>query len=170
MKVCQRILHLKVKLLTWVTADFANQGAYELARRYDPQGKRTVGRYHRVYSVNFHLPSDILGVLTKPDRSPEAAHERWTQYITGDIEPLEHGWYCVKLPDTQSGHPQPPTLLEAREQEYQWFKKTSPWPTLPSQAQRRLGTKRLVRQLETILSNLISNKYAMIYIFRARRE
>jgi hypothetical protein len=124
----------------------------------------SVGTPVSTSSTFIHLPYDILGVLTKPDRSPEAGHERWAQYITGDIEPLEHGWYCVKLPDTQNAHPQPPTLLEAREQEYRWFKKTSPWTVLPSQAQRRLGTKRLVRQLESILSNLISKKYAMIYI------
>jgi hypothetical protein len=29
-------------------ADFANQGAYDLARAHDPYGERTVGRAHIV--------------------------------------------------------------------------------------------------------------------------
>ena len=48
---------------------------------------------------------DTPGVLTKPDRSPEAAHEKWVRYIRGETEPLHHGWFCVKQPDTQSPHP-----------------------------------------------------------------
>jgi hypothetical protein len=59
-------------------------------------------------------------------------------------------------------HPQP-TLAEAREQEFQWFRKTLPWRGL-RQDQNRLGTMHLVRQLEGILSTLISTKYAMAYI------
>ncbi|KAI9508373.1 hypothetical protein F5148DRAFT_979877, partial [Russula earlei] len=118
--------------------DFANQGAYDLARTYDPDGRRTVG------------------ILTKPDRSPEAAHERWVRYISGEIEPLRHGWFCVKLHDTQSPHPQP-TLQEARDFEETYFHKSSIWYGLPRQARERLGTKNLVRHLEVILSELISS-------------
>ncbi|KAI0250038.1 P-loop containing nucleoside triphosphate hydrolase protein [Lactifluus subvellereus] len=125
--------------------DFANQGAYDLARQYDPHGRRTVG------------------VLTKPDRSPEAAQEKWARYISGEVEPLDHGWFCVKLPDTQSAHPQP-TLVEAREQEDCWFKKERPWYGLPRQAQSHLGTTKLVRHLEDILSNLISLKVPDIIV------
>ncbi|KAH8996866.1 P-loop containing nucleoside triphosphate hydrolase protein [Lactarius akahatsu] len=117
--------------------DFANQGAYDLARTYDPYGRRTVG------------------VLTKPDRSPEAAHEKWVRYIRGETEPLHHGWFCVKQPDTQSPHP-PPSLVEAREQEDRWFKKTSTWRELPRTFHNRLGTKKLVQHLEEILSDLMS--------------
>ncbi|KAI9441569.1 P-loop containing nucleoside triphosphate hydrolase protein [Lactarius indigo] len=118
--------------------DFANQGAYDLARTYDPYGQRTVG------------------VLTKPDRSPEAAHEKWVRYIRGEAEPLHHGWFCVKQPDTQSPHPVP-SLVEAREQEDQWFTKTSIWRELPRSFQSRLGTKKLVQRLEEILSDLMSD-------------
>ncbi|KAH9007592.1 P-loop containing nucleoside triphosphate hydrolase protein [Lactarius deliciosus] len=117
--------------------DFANQGAYDLARTYDPYGRRTVG------------------VLTKPDRSPEAAHEKWVRYIRGETEPLHHGWFCVKQPDTQSPHPVPP-LAEARVQEDLWFKKTSTWGELPRTFHNRLGTKKLVQHLEEILSGLMS--------------
>lgn len=104
------------------------------------------------------------GVLTKPDRSPEAAHEKWVRFIKGETEPLHHGWFCVKLHDTQSGHPQP-TLVHAREQEDQWFNKTSIWHGLPRQARNHLGTKKLVQSLEMILSDLIHSRYAMICIY-----
>ncbi|KAH9024286.1 P-loop containing nucleoside triphosphate hydrolase protein [Lactarius hengduanensis] len=96
-------------------------------RTYDPYGRRTVG------------------VLTKPDRSPEAAHEKWVRYIRGETEPLHHGWFCVKQPDTQSPHP-----------EDLWFKKTSTWRELPRTFHNRLGTKKLVQHLEEILSDLMS--------------
>jgi len=117
--------------------DFANQGAYDLARAHDPYGQRTIG------------------VLTKPDRSPEAAHEKWVRYINGDVEPLHHGWFCVKQPDTQSPHPVP-SLAEAREQEDHWFKKQPIWRELPRRFQNNLGTKNLVQRLEGILSELMS--------------
>ncbi|KAI0302309.1 P-loop containing nucleoside triphosphate hydrolase protein [Multifurca ochricompacta] len=119
--------------------DFANQGAYDLARTHDPHGTRTVG------------------VLTKPDRSPETAHEKWARYICGDMEQLYHGWFCVKQPDTQSPHPRV-TMVEAREQEDLWFKKTAVWRGVPARFQTRLGTKKLVQHLEDILSTLISDR------------
>jgi hypothetical protein len=98
--------------------------------------------------------------LTKPDRSPEAAREKWAQFVGGEIEQLHRGWFCVKLHDTETGHPQP-TLREAREQEGHWFNKESVWRGL--RARSRLGTKKLVQHLEEILSGLISDRYVTIY-------
>ena len=103
--------------------------------------------------------SHALGVLTKPDRSPEASHEKWVRFIDGDMEALYHGWFCVKLHDTETRHPQP-TLTEAREQEDQWFNKAFAWQGLSQQARSRLGTKKLAQHLEMILSGLISARYA----------
>ncbi|KAI0295245.1 P-loop containing nucleoside triphosphate hydrolase protein [Russula brevipes] len=123
--------------------DFANQGAYDLARTCDPPGQRTVG------------------VLTKPDRCPETAHQKWVRYIANETEPLRHGWFCVKMHDMQTPHP-PPTLDEAREQEEQYFNKTSVWKELPRSARSRLGSKRLVLHLEDILSGLISARIPVI--------
>ncbi|KAF8504669.1 P-loop containing nucleoside triphosphate hydrolase protein [Russula emetica] len=117
--------------------DFANQGAYGLACEHDPRGFRTVG------------------VLTKPDRSPETAHEKWVRFVRGETEQLRHGWFCVKLHDTETRHPQP-TLREAREQEEQWFNKESVWGGL--RARSHLGTKKLVHHLEEILSEVISTR------------
>ena len=103
--------------------------------------------------------SHALGVLTKPDRSPQASHEKWVRFIGGEIEALHHGWFCVKLHDTETHHPQP-TLAQAREQEDRWFEKESAWQELSRQARSHLGTKRLVQHLEVILSELISARYA----------
>ena len=82
------------------------------------------------------------------------------RFVGGETEQLHHGWFCVKLHDTETGHPQPP-LREAREQEDQWFNKEPVWQRL--QARSHLGTKKLVRHLEEILSELITKRYAMIY-------
>jgi hypothetical protein len=64
--------------------------------------------------------------------------------------------------DMQTPHP-PPALDEAREQEEQYFNKTSVWKELPRLARSRLGSRRLVLHLEEILSGLISARYARIY-------
>ena len=82
------------------------------------------------------------------------------RFVNGETEQLRHGWYCVKLHDTETGQPQP-SLGEAREQEDHWFNKESVWRSVPVRS--HLGTKRLVRHLEEILSELIANRYAMIY-------
>jgi hypothetical protein len=126
------------------------------------ENELSVGRLQvYVFQALIHTWYDLLGVLTKPDRSPEAAQEKWVRYIDGEIEPLHHGWFCVKQYDTQSGYPQP-TLAEARDQEVHWFGKTSVWRDLPRPARSRLGTKKLVQYLEEILSDLIQNRYAII--------
>ena len=110
-----------------------------------------------------HTLCDLLGVLTKPDRCQDAANEKWARYIKNEIEPLHHGWFCVKQHDTQSASPQP-NLQQARDEEDHYFKKMPPWRGLSSQALSRLGTKRLVRRLEEILSELITKRYAIICI------
>jgi hypothetical protein len=82
------------------------------------------------------------------------------RFVGGETEQLRHGWFCVKLHDTETRHPQPP-LKEAREQEHHWFNKESVWRSLHDR--RHLGTKKLVLHLEVILSELIANRYATIY-------
>ncbi|KAI0644851.1 P-loop containing nucleoside triphosphate hydrolase protein [Trametes meyenii] len=64
--------------------DFQNQGAHQLAKAYDPEGTRTIG------------------VLTKPDRIPAGEEASWLRYIRGQEEPLTHGWYSVKQPDSKA--------------------------------------------------------------------
>jgi len=115
------------------------------------------------YLNTTHTLCDVLGVLTKPDRCQDAANEKWARYIGGEIEPLHHGWFCVKQHDTQSGSPQP-SLQRARDEEVHYFDKTDVWRALPRQARKRLGTVKLVQRLEEILSDLITKRYAKICI------
>ena len=82
------------------------------------------------------------------------------RFVGGETEQLRHGWFCVKLHDTETAHPQP-TLRVAREQEDHWFYKEPVWGGL--RTRNHLGTKKLVAHLEEILSDLISNRYATIY-------
>ena len=110
-----------------------------------------------------HILCDVLGVLTKPDRCQDAANEKWAKYIGGEIERLHHGWFCVKQYDTQSGHAQP-TLSGARDEEVHYFDKSDVWRALSREARKRLGTVKLVQRLEDILSELISNRYAIFCI------
>ena len=113
--------------------------------------------------ITIHTFCDLSGVLTKPDRCQDAAHEKWARYISDEIEALDHGWFCIKQHDTQSGHAQP-NLQQARDQEAQYFDNTAVWRRLSQQAQSRLGTEKLVRRLEEILSELISKRYGIICI------
>lgn len=58
-----------------------------------------------------------------------------------------------------------PTLVEARDQEDQWFGKTSTWRELSRPHRNHLGTTKLVQHLEGILSDLMSARYATAFIF-----
>ncbi|KAH8818765.1 P-loop containing nucleoside triphosphate hydrolase protein [Flagelloscypha sp. PMI_526] len=54
--------------------DFQTQGAQRLAKKYDPEGNRTIG------------------VLTKPDRIPTGDEDLWLKLIRNEDEPLQHSW------------------------------------------------------------------------------
>ncbi|KAG6382183.1 hypothetical protein JVT61DRAFT_833 [Boletus reticuloceps] len=119
--------------------DFENQGAYHLAKSFDPQGKRTVG------------------VLTKPDRIPAGEEHRWLKIIRNETEPLTNNWYCVRQPSSQvlsSGI----TWAEARRQEEDYFTITQPWCSLESQSQNYLRTRNLTERLSIILSELVAKR------------
>ncbi|KAI0705266.1 P-loop containing nucleoside triphosphate hydrolase protein [Cerioporus squamosus] len=123
--------------------DFQNQGAHRLAKMYDPDGSRTIG------------------VLTKPDRIPGGEDEIWLRYIRNQDEPLEHGWFSVKQPDSQAiaaGI----TWEEAREGERTFFSTRSPWNVLGLEYQNRLGTGKLVERLSDVLSDCISQRLPSI--------
>jgi len=127
-----------------------------------PEGEPSVGQLlvHTSFLKIIHM-CDLLGVLTKPDRCQDAANEKWARYVRNEIETLHHGWFCVKQHDTQS--PQS-DLQRARHEEVHYFEKINPWQGFSRQARNRLGTKNLVRCLEEILSELITNRYAIICI------
>ncbi|PBK61230.1 hypothetical protein ARMSODRAFT_1089911 [Armillaria solidipes] len=119
--------------------DFENQGAYSLAKKHDPKGKRTIG------------------VLTKPDRIAGGDEDRWMAFIRNEREPLENNWYCVKQPSSvELG--QRITWQQAREKERNWFRTTAPWKDLDTFYKGYLQTANLVARLSSILSDLIAKR------------
>ncbi|KAK0224243.1 P-loop containing nucleoside triphosphate hydrolase protein [Armillaria fumosa] len=119
--------------------DFENQGAYSLAKKHDPKGKRTIG------------------VLTKPDRIASGDEDRWIAFIRNEREPLENNWYCVKQPSSvELG--QRITWQQAREKERNWFRTTAPWKDLETFYKGYLQTANLVARLSSILSDLIAKR------------
>lgn len=120
--------------------DYANQVVLGLARRADPQGKRT------------------LGVITKPDTLiPGSGNE--SQFVSlaknCDVE-FRLGWHVLRNRDTDI---EAWTLTERDEQEMQFFS-TGSWTSIPA-AQLGIKTLRdrlsnlLVRQIATELPNLM---------------
>ncbi|KIL62473.1 hypothetical protein M378DRAFT_179683 [Amanita muscaria Koide BX008] len=118
--------------------DFENQGAHRLAKQYDPQGKRTIGKTSIRRPLTIPLIVFHIGVLTKPDRIPTGEENRWIAFITNMKEPLENGWYCVKQPgsnDIQRGI----TWREARKSEEEFFAMTLPWlPEIRDELERSI--------------------------------
>ncbi|KIJ13508.1 hypothetical protein PAXINDRAFT_100617 [Paxillus involutus ATCC 200175] len=120
-------------------ADFENQGAHHLAKKHDPEGKRTVG------------------VLTKPDRIQPGDEPSWLRILRNETEPLVNNWYCVKQPASQTlslGI----TWADARRQETEFFAIAQPWSSLDPQYQKFLGTGNLTERLSLILSELIAKR------------
>ncbi|KAJ7331028.1 hypothetical protein DFH08DRAFT_1022202 [Mycena albidolilacea] len=116
--------------------DFENQGAHHLTKKHDPEG-----------------------VLTKPDRIPHGDEESWLSLIRNERDALENNWYCVKQPSSQDLK-QGITWSAARAREKEFFSSKSPWFELDSMHQPYLGTSNLVHCLSSILSDLISKRWA----------
>ncbi|KAJ7027364.1 P-loop containing nucleoside triphosphate hydrolase protein [Mycena alexandri] len=125
--------------------DFENQGAHNLTKKHDPEGRRTIG------------------VLTKPDRIPQGDEESWLPLIRNEQETLENNWYCVKQPSSQDLK-QGMTWEEARAREHEFFSLTPPWSELDPMYQKYLRTSNLVDRLSSILSDLISKRLPQIQI------
>ncbi|KAJ3563691.1 hypothetical protein NP233_g8780 [Leucocoprinus birnbaumii] len=119
--------------------DFENQGAHQIAKAWDLEGKRTIG------------------VLTKPDRIPFGEEPGWLKFIKNEKEPLENNWYCVKQPSSNDLK-QNWTWEQAREKEKEFFSSTAPWCELEGMYQKYLRTSNLVGRLSSILSDLIAKR------------
>ncbi|THU89402.1 hypothetical protein K435DRAFT_677975 [Dendrothele bispora CBS 962.96] len=126
--------------------DFQNQGALQMAKRFDPNGERTVG------------------VLTKPDRIPAGDEGRWVQFIRNEVPGyiLSNSWYCVKQPNSVQLR-EGITWEQARAKEDEFFTMTSPWSDLDPMFQRYLRARNLVERLSRILSDLISKRLPEIH-------
>jgi hypothetical protein len=139
------------------TADFENQGAFRIAKKHDVKGRRTIGNFLKFIICVLSL-SNVLGVLTKPDRIPLGDEDDWIRFIKNDREPLVNGWYAVKQPNSKmlrAGI----TWADAREDENQFFTTTSPWAGLNADCQSRLRTRNLIDCLSRILSELIAKRF-----------
>ncbi|KAF9444433.1 hypothetical protein P691DRAFT_677583 [Macrolepiota fuliginosa MF-IS2] len=130
-----------------VSDDIQNQGAVVLAKEADPSGRR------------------IIGVLTKPDMLlPGAigAHQLWKQTLENQNTPnnqnyLQHGYYCVRLPDDasrQKGY----TAQNLPNPDY--FDVTRPWSEVEDR--RRFGVTNLVSDVSALLVQLIEANLPMI--------
>lgn len=138
-------------------ADFQNQGAHRLAKTYDPTGRRTIGECQSVLYVPPTIYIEHAGVLTKPDRIPSGEEDGWLRYIRNQEEPLEHGWFSVKQPDSRAIN-EGISWDEARDRERSFFSTVPPWNALDLEFQNRLGTKKLVERLSDVLSDFISQR------------
>ncbi len=83
----------------------------------------------------------------------------WIRRIKNQDEPLTHGWFSVKQPDSRA-IAEGITYEEARDQERQYFSNTAPWNTLDFEHRTRLGTSMLVERLSDVLSDCISLRWA----------
>ncbi|KAF9476669.1 hypothetical protein BDN70DRAFT_950426, partial [Pholiota conissans] len=124
--------------------DFENQGAHRLAKKYDPEGKRTIG------------------VLTKPDRIPAGEESSWLPFIRNEKEPLENNWFCVKQPSS-SDLKLKLSWSEARKMEKNFFASKAPWCDLERNYQQYLRTNNLIGKLSSVLSDLISKRLPRIH-------
>lgn len=81
--------------------------------------------------------------------------DSWMRRIKNQDEPLTHGWFSVKQPDSRAIK-EGITYEEARGQEKQYFSNTTPWNVLDFEHRNRLGTASLVERLSDVLTDCIS--------------
>ncbi|CAO1621287.1 unnamed protein product [Sympodiomycopsis kandeliae] len=118
--------------------DIQNQVGATLARKADPEGKRTVG------------------VLTKTDQIAEGDHQSWLDVLNGIKEALQFGYYAVKNPATKELN-EGITFEQARAVEKAFFQ-TAPWSQQPQSTQGRLGIARLSARLSSLLEHFIQER------------
>ena len=91
--------------------------------------------------------------------------DNWINFIRNEVETLNHGWFCVKQPDSQQLK-RGVTWEEARANEAQFF---ADWvdkhPSLGDMT-CQLGTENLVNRLSDILSELIAKRCGFCYAMR----
>ncbi|KAK0196875.1 P-loop containing nucleoside triphosphate hydrolase protein [Armillaria mellea] len=142
------VSHIKGNCLILValpmTDDIENQKAVQLARKQDPQGRRTIG------------------VLTKPDMltvGSTKALDLWLDVIEGRRHPLAHGYYCTRQPDDKDRE-ESITPEQARAKEKLFFETTPPWSKCTQQ--KRFGTNNLIDTLSRLLIQVINETLPVI--------
>ncbi|KIJ12486.1 hypothetical protein PAXINDRAFT_171167 [Paxillus involutus ATCC 200175] len=117
--------------------DMQNQLSVRLAREADPDGERTIG------------------VLTKPDTLGDgavSARRMWVDVIEGHQYVLQHGYYCVRLPD-DAQRTQRLSRAAFQRLEAQYFDTTHPWSEVTNRG--RFGIPAFVSDISALLVRLI---------------
>ncbi|KAF4578240.1 hypothetical protein EYR36_000047 [Pleurotus pulmonarius] len=128
-----------------MTDDVENQQAARLAREADPEGLRTIG------------------VVTKPDCLPPGAidsRRRWKDIFLGRAHQLNHGYYCVRLPD-DSERARQASRADSAAIAAQFFRDTKPWKDVDMN-QRRFGIPNLVSDVSRLLVELIERSLPLL--------
>jgi hypothetical protein len=133
-KVRRAALFSTIWAETGPSGDFETHRSVHLARRYDPEGERTIG------------------VLTKPDRIESGEEDRWASMITGRSNRIKNGWYCVKQPNGKELRSRHNSWERARAKEVEYFSTNLPWSTMIGEHRNHLGAPNLAHQLGEVLS------------------
>ncbi|KAJ6632403.1 P-loop containing nucleoside triphosphate hydrolase protein [Mycena sp. CBHHK59/15] len=113
--------------------DLQNQQAARLARDADPAGERTIV------------------VLTKPDTLGQGAtgsRQTWTDILEGRKYRLNHGYYCVRLPDDDE-RSRGISRAESERRAADYFDSTQPWKDILDRS--RFGVPNLTAFLSELL-------------------
>ncbi|KAF8637496.1 hypothetical protein AX17_002781 [Amanita inopinata Kibby_2008] len=113
--------------------DMENQQAVRLAREADPSGERTIG------------------VLTKPDvvlPTSIGQLQKWRDVLESRMHKLQHGYYCVRLPD-EAERVNANARAESERLADNFFRTRAPWNEM--QMRNRFGIPNLVRDISTLL-------------------
>lgn len=143
-----------------------NQPAVRLARRSDPEGKRTIGQLLLITRECRNPCSHFrnIGVLTKPDtltQGSTTSRQKWKEILQGDSEPdrLKHGYYCVRLPDDDE-RSQKISRQAAVQRAAQFFDTTPPWKDIADRS--RFGIPSLVINVSRLLVQLIEQAFVAV--------
>ncbi|CAK0889899.1 unnamed protein product, partial [Prorocentrum cordatum] len=113
-----------------------NQGILELARKFDKEGRRTIG------------------VLTKPDRIEATTEKPWIELLNNAHKPLKYGWYVVRCPDQKQYRDQISNSM-ARENETRFFDEEDVGKKMKSAQPDRCGINKLLACASSIVADLV---------------
>jgi hypothetical protein len=116
--------------------EMENTVVRELARRYDPTGKRT------------------LGVITKPDRLEKGAEQAKINVLLGKTYKLELGYYVCRNRTPEELN-MGTSFLQARQNEQEFFATKQPWCDLDGMVKSRMGVNHLEAKLTPLLTERI---------------
>jgi ribosome biogenesis GTPase A len=133
--------------------DIGNQEAPKIARKYDPEGTRTIGMLDEMIVLT------ITGVLTKADLVPNKEHDQWLQILRNSGEHrLIHGYYVTRQLTTEQREEGFTTLDETGESEDKYFERHPVWCRVNASLR---GTSNLTNALSRHLAIMIQDRYCL---------